>query len=167
MNTTLFGDTNSGHRRPSAEEDYLEAILCLERTQGLARVGELAAALNVHKSTVTATLKALAVRGLVTHKRYAAARLTPSGLAIATQTSARHALIHDFLVRMLLVEDAVADANACRMEHIVDATVASRIELLARFATARPDAVDAWSRELRAYIESEGHIARKSDKGKE
>jgi len=155
MNTTFQGDSRIRHRRPAAGEDYLEAILRLERTQGLVRVGELAAALEVHKSTVTATLKALAGRGLVAHKRYAAVRLTPQGRAVAAQTTARHALIHDFLMRVLLLDDVVADAHACRMEHIVDADFAGRLEALARFAAARPRTINNWARALRAFVAQE------------
>jgi DtxR family Mn-dependent transcriptional regulator len=159
MNTTKLAVTNTGGRRASAGEDYLEAILRLEQLHGWARVGELAAMLNVHKSTVTATLKGLAGRGLVTHKRYAAAQLTPAGLAVAARTTARHALLHDFLVSMLLLDDVVADANACRMEHIVDADVASRLELLARFTAAQPGAVARWGQSLRTFMEAESHAA--------
>jgi len=133
-------------------EDYLETLLRLQERQGAVRVGELAAALGVHKSTVTATLKALAARGLVAHTRYAAAQLTASGTAIAAQTTAHHKLIRDYLTRMLLLDPAAADANACRMEHILDAAVIARLEAVARFAAARPRAAANWRRAFDAFL---------------
>ncbi len=140
-------------RPPSLSfEDYLETLLRLQERQGMARVGELAAALGVHKSTVTATLKALAGRGLVTHTRYAAAQLTADGAAIAARTTARHTLIRDYLTRMLLLDPSAADANACRMEHILDAAVIARLEAVARFAAARPRAAANWQRAFDAYL---------------
>jgi len=137
---------------PLSFEDYLETLLRLQETQGMARVGELAAALGVHKSTVTATLKALAARGLVEHTRYASARLTAAGAALAAQTTARHALIRDYLARMLLLDPADADANACRMEHILDAAVIARLETVARFAVARPRISTNWRRAFAAFL---------------
>ena len=137
---------------PRSFEDYLEALLRLQEAQGVARVSELAAALGVHKSTVTATLKMLAARGLVVHSRYSSARLTPEGAAAAARVGARHVLIRGYLSRMLLVDPEVADANACRMEHILDAAVIARLEDAARFAVARPRAVANWRRDFRAFM---------------
>lgn len=125
-------------------EDYLEAMLRLQQQAGAARVRDLSATLGVHKSTVTATLQALAARGLVVYSRYTAARLTPAGAALAARTTARHVLIRDYLVRMLLLDEPLADANACRMEHILDAGVISRLEVAARFAVAHPRASANW-----------------------
>ena len=137
---------------PLSFEDYLETLLRLQERQGAARVGELATALGVHKSTVTATLKTLANRGLVEHTRYGAARLTEAGTAIAARTTARHALIRDYLTRMLLLDPVTADANACRMEHILDAATISRLEMAVRFDATRPRAAADWRRDFEAFL---------------
>lgn len=119
-------------------------MLRLQQEAGTVRVRDLSSDLGVHKSTVTATLQALAARGLVVYSRYAAARLTPAGAALAARTTARHVLIRDYLMRMLLLDEQVADANACRMEHILDAGVISRLEVAAQFAVAHPRASANW-----------------------
>lgn len=150
MAKTKLDAQNSFGARSS--EDYLEALQRLQEEHGVARVSELAAVLGVHKSTVTATLKSLSARGLVAHTRYGSARLTPTGEAIASRTGARHALIRGYLSRMLLVEPAAADASACRMEHILDPIVISRLEEAARFAAARPRAVANWRRGFSAFM---------------
>jgi DtxR family Mn-dependent transcriptional regulator len=133
-------------------EDYLEALLRLEQAHGGARVGQLAGALGLHKSTVTTTLKQLAARGLVTHVRYAAARVTPAGAAIATRIDTRHRLIREFLQDMLLVDETAADATACRMEHILAPEVLARINALARFRAAHPRATTAWRRAFGRFV---------------
>lgn len=146
----------AGVQAPRSFEDYLEAMLRLQEERAVARVSELAVALGVHKSTVTATLKMLAARGLVVHSRYSSARLTPAGAAAATRVGARHTLIRGYLLRMLLVEPDVADANACRMEHILDADIIARLEDAARFARVRPRAMANWRRGFRAFMARSG-----------
>jgi DtxR family transcriptional regulator, Mn-dependent transcriptional regulator len=112
-------------------EDYLEAIARLVGEGGHARARDIAAALTVHKSTVTAALRALAERRLVNYAAYEAATLTPAGRRIADEVIRRHEIIRSFFMQVLALDRDVADANACRMEHILDAEVLDR---LARFA---------------------------------
>lgn len=142
----------AGARVSTAAEDCLEAVLRLEGERGTARVGALAEALGIHKSTVTAALKALAARGLVAYRPYAAARLTPTGRGIARRTSARHGVLRDFLKQVLLLDDACADANACRLEHVLDAAALRQLALLLRFSRTRGAGV-AWRRAFAAFAQ--------------
>ena len=105
----------------TSTEDYLEAILRLIAEKGAARVRDIAAALSVHKSTVSATLKTLSEKGLVKYSPYEIAILTPTGQEIAQNVSGRHEVIRRFLSEVLAVSDAAAETNACRMEHVLDA----------------------------------------------
>ena len=57
-------------------EDYLEAILQLEREVRVARVSEIADQLKVSRPSVTGALKNLAGRGLVSHAPYGHVTLT-------------------------------------------------------------------------------------------
>ena len=145
------------NKRPSAAtprsfEDYLEAVLRLEQAQGVARVSDLAAVLRLHKSTVATTLKTLAARGLITHTRYAAARMTPAGAEIAARVTARHVLIRDYLTHMLLLDASVADANACRMEHILDVNAVARLEDVARFTARHPRVAANWHKAFHSFL---------------
>lgn len=155
MNKTKLDRSNKPTSTTRSFEDYLEAMQRLQKDVGMVRVGELARALGVHKSTVTATLKMLASRGLVVHERYSAARLTSNGVAAATRVGARHSLIRGYLSRMLLLDHAAADANACRMEHILDAAAIARLDAAARFAIARPRAMENWRRAFRSFVAQE------------
>jgi DtxR family Mn-dependent transcriptional regulator len=154
MHATKFATGNTAAPAVSlAQEDCLEAVLRLECAQGAARVRDLAAALGVHKSTVAVMLKRLAAAGLVAHARYGLARLTPAGRAIASRTGARHAAIRDFLAGVLLLEPAAADANACRMEHILDAAAHGRVRAATRFLALRPRPAAAWRRAFRGFLD--------------
>jgi DtxR family Mn-dependent transcriptional regulator len=108
-------------------EDYLEAIAWLEGDKGVARARDIAAALSVHKSTVTAALRSLAEKGLVNYSAYEAATLTADGRKIADDVIRRHKIIRDFFTEVLAVDPLVADTNACRIEHVLDAEVLERL----------------------------------------
>jgi DtxR family transcriptional regulator, Mn-dependent transcriptional regulator len=117
----------------TAMEDYLEAIARLSGETGVARARDVAAVLNVHKSTVTAAFKTLADKALVNYSAYEAASLTPEGRRIAEDVLRRHKIVRDFFTDVLALEAGVADANACRIEHVLDPAVLQR---LADFAEA-------------------------------
>jgi DtxR family transcriptional regulator, Mn-dependent transcriptional regulator len=121
-------------------EDYLEAIAWLVGDSGSARVRDIAAALTVHKSTVTAALRTLAEKGLVNYAAYEHATLTAAGRKIADDVIRRHEIVRSFLMQVLALNSDVADANACRMEHILDAEVLDRLACFAEFVKKCPSA---------------------------
>ena len=104
-------------------EDYLEAILQLERASRVARVSEIAEQLEVSRPSVTGALKALASRGLVAHARYGHVTLTEEGTVIAVEVERRHVAIRDFLTGVLEVPEEKAEAAACRLEHVLEPDV--------------------------------------------
>lgn len=104
-------------------EDYLEAILQLERTCRVARVSEIADQLQVSRPSVTGALKSLSARGLVTHARYGHVTLTNKGLDLALEVERRHTAIRDFLTDILGVSAEKAESAACKMEHVLDPEV--------------------------------------------
>lgn len=133
-------------------EDYLEAIVGLVDAQGVARVRDIAAAVSVHKSTVTSALRALAQRGLVNYEPYQFVTLTPDGDTAARRVASRHGAIRRFLTEVLQVDDAVATENACRMEHVIDPPVLERLVRLARYAAGASAAGRKWTRDLAVYL---------------
>jgi DtxR family Mn-dependent transcriptional regulator len=125
---------SAGQRLSATTEDYLEAILKLEREKRAARVKDISAELSVHKSTVSSALRHMADKGLVVYSPYELTTLTPEGRRIAEAVTKSHGIIKKFLTRVLGVDEARAAENACRMEHAVDDQVLRRLVLLARFA---------------------------------
>lgn len=141
-------------------EDYLEAICRLVAEKGEARVLEIAKALSVHKSTVTAALKSLAAKRLINYSPYAAATLTPQGMKVGQEIVRRHEVIRRFLVDVLAVDEWAADANACRMEHVLDEHVLERLRLFAQFARECPRAGEEWLEAFGRYVERGGEPMR-------
>jgi DtxR family transcriptional regulator, Mn-dependent transcriptional regulator len=114
-------------------EDYLEAVLVLERTDGPVRVTALADRLGVSKPSVSAALAGLARRGLVRHERYGGVELTSRGRRVARETDRRHQLLRGFLVNVLGVDARTAERDACRLEHgLSQATVKRLVEFVRR-----------------------------------
>jgi DtxR family transcriptional regulator, Mn-dependent transcriptional regulator len=148
----------------TSTEDYLEAILRLVAEKGAARVRDIAAALSVHKSTVSATLKMLSEKGLVKYSPYEIATLTPTGQEIAQNVSGRHEVIRRFLTEVLAVSDSAAEKNACRMEHILDAEVLERLALLVSFARESHEKGSPWVQAFQRYIKQQ---AKRKNAGQE
>ncbi len=126
----------------AALEDYLETIHGLISDTGVARVRDIAEALSVHKSTVTAALRTLAAKGFINYSPYELISLTASGEAVAIQVRHRHTILEDFLRGVLRIEGSRAKSNACRMEHVVDSVVLDRMVQFARFIKECPKVGD-------------------------
>lgn len=104
-------------------EDYLEAILVLERASRVARVSEIAEQLGVSRPSVTSALKNLGARGLVSHARYGHVTLTEAGKRVALGVERRHLAIRDFLIGVLAIPEDLAEISACRLEHVLEPEV--------------------------------------------
>jgi DtxR family Mn-dependent transcriptional regulator len=117
------GSAIEGEILSASLEDYLEAILQLERSYRVARVSEIAEQLNVSRPSVTGALKNLGARGLVLHARYGHATLTEEGERIALEVERRHVAIRDFLTGVLAIPEEKAESTACRLEHVLEPDV--------------------------------------------
>lgn len=108
-------------------EDYLVAIFKLETANGVARASDVALAQGVSRSTVTSALKALSARDLIVYSPYSHIRLTPRGLPLAREIAHRNMILTKFFRDVLMLDQDLADATACRVEHAVDARVVRRL----------------------------------------
>lgn len=134
-------------------EDYVEAIARIVSRKSVARVKEIADALGVHKSTATAALKRLGAAGFVNHSPYGAVTLTRLGAKRGNEILARHRLLRRFLEEILLVPAKKADANACRLEHVLDKDVLKRLENYVSFVEKCPRAGVRWIRGFDYYCD--------------
>ena len=108
-------------------EDYLEMVHMLRLANGIARVKDIAAALSVKMPSVAKAILELKKLGLVTQEPYSGVELTEEGRKAAADVLNRHILLKGFLIR-LGVPEAIADKDACSMEHILSAETLSTIE---------------------------------------
>jgi DtxR family Mn-dependent transcriptional regulator len=147
----------------ASQEDYLEAVLELIRRTGYARVRDIAERLNVAKSSVTFALRGLAKRGLVDYEPYQVVSLTREGEAAAERVRRKHRGLSRFLQDVLDVDEAIAEANACRIEHSVSEGLLRRLSCFGSFmsessvpARQLPEAFRAYCQEQRQTGSCEG-----------
>ena len=108
-------------------EDYLEMVHMLRLANGIARVKDIAAALTVKMPSVAKAMIELKKLGLVTQEPYSGVELTEEGERVAANILNRHILLKGFLIK-LGVSEAIADKDACSMEHILSAETLGKIE---------------------------------------
>ncbi|CFX18185.1 Iron dependent repressor, diptheria toxin type [Syntrophomonas zehnderi OL-4] len=128
-----------------SQEDYLEVILQLSQEDGKATVSDIARQMNIAKPSVNQAISTLHREGLVTQERYGPVYLTETGRIKAQEVWKRHQIINDFLQEILNVSPAVADQDACLMEHVISAET---LEKMNCFLAAQPSANQMPARSL-------------------
>ncbi|MDO4574635.1 MAG: metal-dependent transcriptional regulator [Planctomycetia bacterium] len=111
----------------SSLEDYLEVIAELAEQHKEVRGSLIAERLKVKRPSVTYAVHLLSEKGLVEFTPYGPIVLTEKGHAEAAEVRRRHAALRLFLSKILGVEEQKAAAYACRIEHVVDDEITSRL----------------------------------------
>ena len=115
-------------------EDYLEAVLELEQEHGVVRLTDVAAKIGVTKPSANRAMKVLQSDGYIHQESYGAIELTAKGRLKASQVYNRHKVLTTFLGTVLGLDAQTAEADACRMEHVLSAET---MEHLAAFMDNR------------------------------
>ena len=105
----------------SAMEDYLEAVLMMQKRHGYVRCVDVAEHLGVKKPSVSRAVKELSKSEYIVKNTDGTLSLTDSGLQIATQIYEKH----QFFTRQLIeagVPQDIAAQDACRLEHVISET---------------------------------------------
>lgn len=102
-----------------AMENYLEAIYELSRDGKGARVSDIAERLGVTKASTNSAMSTLSEKGLIATEKYKKVFLTPAGLKMAKFTSNKHQVIQKFFTEVLKIDAAIADKDACAIEHVI------------------------------------------------
>jgi DtxR family Mn-dependent transcriptional regulator len=125
-------------------EDYLEAIFHLQAENRVARAKDIAERLSVSRASVSGALKTLAERRLIHYSPYSFITLTDQGETVARQVIERHCTLRDFFENFLRLDPELAEANACRMEHAIDAQVLERLIQFLEFVRHCPRGGADW-----------------------
>ena len=99
-------------------EDYLEAVLVLQKEKGMVRSVGVARYMEVSKPSVCHAVATLKDGGFLTMDEDFSLRLTDIGREVAEQTYEKHC----FFTRRLIaagVDPQTAEREACRMEHTI------------------------------------------------
>jgi DtxR family transcriptional regulator, Mn-dependent transcriptional regulator len=135
-------------------EDYLGVVLRFQREKRFARVSDIAAALGVAKSAVTAALQSLASRDLINYQPYEPVTLTEEGEQQAEDILVRHQIILDFLRNVLAIDAREADSIACEMEHAINAAALEKFVCFLAFIGTRSGKGKTWLTEFQRFAKS-------------
>ena len=99
-------------------EDYLEAILVLQRQKGMVRSVDVARHLDVSKPSVCHAVATLKNGGFLTMDDGFFLHLTNIGREVAEQIYEKHRFFTERLIAAG-VDPETAEADACRIEHVI------------------------------------------------
>jgi DtxR family transcriptional regulator, Mn-dependent transcriptional regulator len=107
------------HKLTPSSEDYLETILELSEQTDAVRSVDIAGHLHVSKASVNKAMGILRDAGLIDQAYYGLIHLTVLGRQQAAEILARHTMLKRFLIEILGINEAIAEQDACRMEHVI------------------------------------------------
>ena len=102
-------------------EDYLEAILMLQKKNGMVRSIDLARHMEVSKPSVSHAVKTLREGGFLTMDKDYCLHLTDIGHEVAEKIYERHRFFTEQLIAAG-VDQETAEQDACRIEHAISDT---------------------------------------------
>ena len=119
-------------------EDYIEAISHIVDEKKVARGKDIAKRLKVSRASVTEALRALSKKGLVNYEPYEVITLTEIGKVVAGDVIRRHEALKDFFIKVLSIDETIAEESACRIEHAAPPEVIDRLIHFVNFIEVCP-----------------------------
>ena len=108
-------------------EDYLEAILVIQREKGVVRSIDIANELGYSKPSVSIAMKKLREQNCIEMDSDGCITLLPAGREIAEHIYDRHRVLTDFFVHLGVSPDTAAE-DACKVEHDLSEETYQRIK---------------------------------------
>ena len=115
-------------------EDYMEAILVLQKQNGIVRSVDVARHMDVSKPSVCHAVATLKNGGFLTMDDDFFLHLTDVGREVAEQIYEKHRFFTERLIAAG-VDPKTAEADACRIEHVISDESFERLK-----AAAKPEA---------------------------
>jgi len=112
-----------------SREDYLRIIYELAEFSKAIRSSDVAEMLGVTRASVSRMMSELKNSGLIEKEKYGSVVLTEKGYNLAEQIKNKHDLIVRFLIDVLGVNTAIANEDACEMEHAVSRETAEKLSV--------------------------------------
>ena len=112
-------------------EDYLEAILVLQRQKGMVRSVDVARHMDVSKPSVCHAVATLKNGGFLTMDDGFFLHLTNIGREVAEQIYEKHRFFTERLIAAG-VDPKTAEADACRIEHVISDESFERLKAAAK-----------------------------------
>ena len=115
----------------SAGEDYLEAVLVLQKKIGLVRSVDVARHMGVSKPSVYHAVATLRDGGYLTMDEDHFLHLTDIGREVAEKIYERHCFFSEQLIAAG-VDPETAENDACRIEHVISAESFEKMKAAAK-----------------------------------
>ena len=99
-------------------EDYLEAVLILQKEKGMVRSVDLALQMGYSKPSISHAVGILKESGFLFKDKDGFLHLTDTGQKVAEKIYERH----QFFTKLLInagVDEVIAEQDACRIEHVI------------------------------------------------
>ena len=109
-------------------EDYLEAILVLQKQRGVVRSVDMARHMDVSKPSVCHAVATLKKGGLLLMDGDHFLYLTDLGREVAEATYEKHRFFTDRLIEAG-VDPETAERDACRIEHVISEETFERLKV--------------------------------------
>ena len=114
----------------SSGEDYLEAVLMLQKKHGMVRSVDVARHMKVSKPSVSHAVATLKSGGFLTMDDDFFLHLTDVGREVAEQIYEKHRFFTDRLIAAG-VDPETAERDACRIEHVISEESFRRLKAVA------------------------------------
>ncbi len=111
-------------------EDYLEAVLVLQKQKGMVRSVDVARHMDVSKPSVCHAVATLKNGGFLTMDDGFFLHLTNIGREVAEQIYEKHRFFTERLIAAG-VDPETAEADACRIEHVISEESFRRLKAVA------------------------------------
>lgn len=111
-----------------SREDYLETILLLMKRNGSVRSIDIANELNYSKASISRAVGILKTNDYIRVDSGGQITFTEAGLRHAESVYEKHTNIKKFLMDVLKVSTETAEADACKIEHIISEETYGKIK---------------------------------------
>ena len=112
-------------------EDYLEAILVLQKQKGMVRSVDMARHMGVSKPSMCHAVATLKNGGFLTMDDGFFLHLTNIGREVAEQIYEKHRFFTERLIAAG-VDPEIAEVDACRIEHVISEESFRRLKAVAK-----------------------------------
>lgn len=136
-------------------EDYLEVIFHIIAEKQVARAKEIADRLKVSRSSVTEAFRSLSQKGLINYAPYEVITLTAKGRETAKDIIHRHDALKNFFIKVLAIDEQLAEEGACRVEHAAPREIIDRFTKFVNFIEECPRGGEDWVKCFDKYCKSE------------
>lgn len=112
----------------SGLEDYLELIYNTLENGVEIRAVDIAHKFNISRPSVSEALIRLAEEDLIIYEGRKGIKITSKGIKQAQRIIKKHQILFSFFNNILGIEEEISNKNACKIEHVIDDEIISKIE---------------------------------------